>query len=88
MGVIIIENPMDRLTDRWINQQTHTASSRVASPRLEKISGECFTKDQFKFLILLRLDCVTRNSRKKGNKAGFMATPVPCGWAGATIEVT
>ena len=28
------------------------------------------------------------NGKVKENKAGYMATPVACGWAGAIIEVT
>ena len=30
----------------------------------------------------------TRISDEKGNKAGYTATPVACGWAGAIIVVT
>ena len=30
----------------------------------------------------------TRISDEKGNKAGYTATPVACGWAGAIIEAS
>ena len=29
-----------------------------------------------------------KKERKKANKAGYTATPVACGWAGAIFEVT
>ena len=29
-----------------------------------------------------------REKRKKANMAGYTATPVACGWAGATFEVS
>ena len=31
---------------------------------------------------------IKRNVKKKKNKAGYMATEVACGWAGAVIKKT
>ena len=46
---------------------------------------DCFGERHQKVMID---DCVLLWVRIVGNKAGYTATPVACGWAGAIIEVS
>ena len=43
---------------------------------------------QFKNKTSLKLDNGWLLAEKSGNKAGYTATEVACGWAGAIFEVT
>ena len=42
----------------------------------------------YKHRLLKNPKSTTTKRGRRGNKAGYTATPVACGWAGAVVEVT
>ena len=64
-------------TDGPTDQRTDKASYRDAWTHLKMKEGK--RKEQIG---------KRKKKKEKKNKAGYTATPVACGWAGAVIEVT